>query len=73
MAHFSLEIAHDLASPGAHVAADSEELAPCEINHTSHTMRVLQPYSCARSKRRRAFKRCYVVKTALRVQTVLLV
>jgi hypothetical protein len=30
MAHFSLEIAHDIACPGADVAADSEEVAPCE-------------------------------------------
>jgi hypothetical protein len=30
MAHFSLDIAHDFASPGAHVAADSEEVAPYE-------------------------------------------
>ena len=30
MAHFSLDIAHEFASPGAHVAADSEEVAPYE-------------------------------------------
>ena len=28
MAHFSFDIAHEFASPGAHVAADSEEVAP---------------------------------------------
>ena len=30
MAHFSFDFAHEFASPGAHVATDSEEVAPYE-------------------------------------------